>query len=187
MRWDALFEDMETRWAAEVSAELDRDIAEATRFEQAAVGLADRLRAHVGSSVTVLLPGERQVELSVGAVGGDWVGGTEGHHGVLVPLSAIQAIEGLQRRASPERSPARRRSGLSAVLRRIARDRAVVEVRGVAGDIMVHGLLLSVGRDHCEVARTIMGEVPRLRGAQGVRTVPFAAVTEIRAEGPSPG
>lgn len=187
MRWDALFADLEARWAAEASAELDRDIAEATRFERAAVGLVDRLRASLGEVLTLTLSGQRLVEVRLDAVGQDWLAGTDGHQGVVVPLQAVQAVDGLSRRAAPERSAVRQRLGLSAVLRRMARDRAVVEVRGNGGELIVHGLLLGVGRDHCEVARTIAGEVPRLRGSQGIRTVPFAAMSEIRAEGRSPG
>ncbi|MDZ5076248.1 hypothetical protein [Nesterenkonia sp. HG001] len=186
MRWEALFADMEARWDAEASAELERDIAEATRFEQAAVGLVDRLRAQIGAMVTVALPGERLVEMRLDAVGEDWIAGSEGHQGIVVPLQAVQSVEGLLRRAAHEHSHVRRRMGLSMVLRGMTRDRAVVEIRGAEGGVLVHGLLVNVGRDHCEVARTIAGEVPRLRRAQGVRTVPFAAMTEIRAEAHPP-
>ncbi|GAA3072104.1 MULTISPECIES: hypothetical protein [Actinomycetes] len=186
MRWDALFADLESQWAGEASAELGRDIAEFTRHETASVDLGDRLRAALGETVAVTLPGGRVVELSLGAVGEEWIAGAEGHHGVVIPRVAVQAIDGLPRRAERERSSVRRRLGMAAVLRRLARDRLVVEIRGTGGEVLVHGLLLSVGRDHCEVALTIAGEVPRLRGARGLRTVPFAAMSEIRAEGRPP-
>ena len=44
MRWDALFDDLETQMAASERLDLDAEIAERTRSESAAVELADRLR-----------------------------------------------------------------------------------------------------------------------------------------------
>lgn len=183
MRWDALFADLEARWAGESSVELERDIAEATRFEQGAVGLSDRLRAQIGDPLLLMLPGGYSVNVELKAVGPDWLAGADGHQGVVVPLSALQSVSGLGRRAQQERSAVRQRLGLSSVLRSMMRDRAVVEIRGSSAEVIVHGLLVGVGSDHLEVARTVSGEVPRLRGTRGVRVVPFFAVCEVRAYG----
>lgn len=183
MRWETLFTDLESQWASEVASELEKDIAEATRFEQAGVSLSDRLRAQIGEVVRLLLPAGQVVDLRLQAVGEGWLAGSEGIHGVVVPQDAVCAVEGLGRGAQREHSTVRRRLGLSAVLRSLMRDRAVVEVRGADGDIIARGLLVGVGRDYLEVARTVAGEVPRLRDALGVRLVPLSAMTHVRAEG----
>ena len=55
MRWDALFDDLETQLAASERLDLDAEIADRTRTEAAAVELADRLRGSLGLLIVVQL------------------------------------------------------------------------------------------------------------------------------------
>ncbi|GAA1454185.1 hypothetical protein ACFP47_03540 [Nesterenkonia lacusekhoensis] len=178
MRWESLFDDMETSFAAASEAELESEIAEAVRLERSALRFTDRLRASRGSEVHLVVAGGRRVSLTVGAVGEDWLSGAEGPREVLIPAGAVRSAVGLARRAETERSHARRRLGITAPLRQLLRDRAQVVVFGAEG-ILAEGLLLEVGRDVMEVLPAPPGEIPRRRAAQGAVAVPLAAVVMV--------
>lgn len=178
MRWESLFDDMEASFAAASEAELESEIAEAVRLERSALRFADRLRASRGTEVQLRVTGGRRVSLTVGVVGEDWLSGAEGPREVLIPAGAVQSAVGLARRAEAESSHARRRLGITAPLRRLARDRAQVVVLGVEG-VLAEGLLLEVGRDVVEVLPAPRGEIPRRRSAQDAVTVPLAAVVMV--------
>lgn len=180
MRWESLFDDMEASFVAASEAELESEIAEAVRLERSALRFADRLRASRGVDVQLLVAGGRRVSLTVGVVGEDWLSGAEGPREVLIPAGAVQSAVGLARRAEPEPSHARRRLGITAPLRRLARDRAQVLVLGAEG-ALAEGLLLEVGRDAMDVLPAPRGEIPRRRGAQEAVTVPLAAVVMVSA------
>ncbi len=182
MRWDALFADLEAQWEAGAAEERDREIAEAVRAERATVPFADRLRAQRGERVSMIVAGAGSMVVDVDTVGEDWLAGAEGHVGVLVPLEAVLAVDGLPRRAQEETSPTRRRLRMTSALRALGRDRAVVSLLSAQADVLATGLLAAVGRDHVDVARTRPGETPRAREGHGLRTVPLSAITLVRSE-----
>ena len=182
VRWDALFADLQARWEAESAAELDREIAEAARLEQSTLRLADRLRGHLDVPLSLRLRSGQTLTLTPQLVGEEWLAGTDEGSGLVVPLESITVVEGLRRRAAAEASRARRGLGIGAVLRAMARDRAAVTVMAQDGAQLAHGLLAGVGRAHLEVLAAHAGEVPRPRGQDDARVVPFSAIGLVRAD-----
>jgi hypothetical protein len=169
-RWEQLFADLEAQLAAGRAADARWDVAELTRAERSRVGLVDRLRATVGARVRVVTgPGAAVEGLLVDAAA-EWllldVGGARR---AVVPVAAIQVVDGLGARVAP---PARRLEsalGLGHVLRALVRDRVVATVRTSAGEHV--GRLERVGADHVEIAL----DSPPGRTA----VIPFAALHAV--------
>ncbi|GAA1136822.1 hypothetical protein [Nesterenkonia lutea] len=183
MRWDALFADLESQLDAARTADFDAAVDEASRLEASRLGLAERLRAHRGLQLTLLLPGDQRLNVEIGTVGSDWLSGSRHPHSVLLPLAALRAVEGMKRSAAQaEPSPARRRLGITAPLRRLARDRSMVSVQGPEGRL-AQGLISAVGRDFLEIAQLDAGETHlRRAGSPARRTIPLHAVSWLQSE-----
>lgn len=190
MRWDALFADLQTQLDAAQTAEFDAAVVEAARLESSRLELADRLRAHQGQQLSLVLPGNRRLSVRVGAVGSDWLSGTLAQQSVLVPLSALRAVDGMHRSAArAEAGATRRRLGIMEPIRRLSRDRSVVQVQGSEG-LLAQGLISGVGRDFLEIADFAAGES---RGSAAFsaarRTLPLHSVCWLQSEeqGAEPG
>ncbi|WP_218220501.1 hypothetical protein [Nesterenkonia sp. Act20] len=191
MRWDALFADLQAQLDAAQTAEFDAAVAEAARLESSRLELADRLRAHQGQQLSLVLPGNRRLAVRVGAVGSDWLSGTLTQHSVLVPLSALRAVDGMQRSAArAEASVTRRRLGIMEPIRRLSRDRSVVQVHGGEG-LLAQGLIAGAGRDFLEIVEFTAGEPHRGSAASSAarRTLPLHSVCWLQSEeqGSEPG
>lgn len=162
MRWTRLFDDLEAMFDAEVAAERAGQTAELTRAEHAAVGVADRLRATTDPVVLSLVDGS-SVSGCVVRAGADWVllspGPGRGHGEMLVPLAAVDVVDGLSPHASEDDKAPR----LTSVLRALQRDRTVLAVR--ARSCVATGRLRRVGRDQIDVVegRERGGGPPRTR------------------------
>ena len=184
MRWDALFDDLETQMAAGARLDLDADVAERTRAEAAAVELADRLRGSLGLLIVVQLASGSTVEGTLSHAGSQALVLDEPLHQVLVPYAAAVRYRGLSRVAVPEPSRVRQRLGLASALRGLARDRAALAVLltgGSAGETVLHGVIDRVGRDHLDLAVTGDGEDRRTANVRQVATIPFGALAGIRS------
>ena len=190
MRWDQLFADLEAQLAVLERAELAGEVAEHTRAERAQVLLADRLLAAVGEPVRLQLQGLGWLDVRLRDLGKDWllvevegagtaVGRSALSAQVLAPTAAVSAVEGLGRRADPDRTGASRRFGLGHALRGISRDRAVVRVHDIGGDHCT-GTVDRVLADHLDLARHPDDGVARPGEVRGIRSIPFASLAAVR-------
>ncbi|MET1021991.1 MAG: hypothetical protein ABWX69_07315 [Arthrobacter sp.] len=184
MRWDALFHDLETQMAAEERRNLDAEITERTRTEEAAVELADRLRGSLGLPIMVHLTTGLAFEGTLSHVGGQALVLDEPRHQVLVPYTSAVRYLGLTRLAVPEPSMVRQRLGLASALRGLARDRAALAVLvsdGSAGGTTLHGVIDRVGRDYFDLAVTGVDEERRAPNVRQLATIPLHALAGIRS------
>lgn len=180
MRWERLFEDLETQLRAEELRELHAEVADRTRRERALLGLHERLVAQIGATpVLVKVAGSGALRGTVADVGADWMLLEERpDHPCLVPFSAIRTVTGLRGRAVPASAVAKGFS-FGAALRAISRDRAVVEVVDLQAD-RTTGTIDAVGGDAFDLAEH-PGDVPRRdEHVIAMRTIPFAAVGVVR-------
>ncbi|WP_030150000.1 hypothetical protein [Oerskovia turbata] len=168
MRWDLLFADLEAQLdAADVQAEA-HVLGDLTRAEQATISLADRLRGSIGGHpVGVRLVDGSHLTGQVRTVAADWFLLEDGKRRHVVPLLATTVFDGLTAHAVPAPSGTGAGRGLPTLLRALMRDRAVVRVRTLAGE--VDGRVARVGKDHLDVMDTA-------GGTRSSRVVPFAAL-----------
>jgi len=184
MRWDALFNDLETQLAAGERLDLDAEITERTRAEEAAVELADRLRGSLGRLIVVQLASGSTFEGTLSHAGSQALVLDEPRHQVMVPYASAVHYLGLSRLAVAESSRVRQRLGLASALRGLARDRAGLAVLmsgGLTGETTLFGVIDRVGRDYLDLAVTGDGEERRAANVRQLATIPFAALAGIRS------
>lgn len=193
MRWDLLFDDLESQLDQEQRDEERALALEEERLRLSRLTLRDRLGAMAvstagdpASSVRVELRGGRVLELRPLAFGRDWMsavvqGPARGDGQCIVPLAAVAAV--IPDRAQLERSlvPAgeatgrlAERIGLTFVLRDLCRRRMPVHL--TTEDGRVHGTIDRVARDHIDLALHEPGAPRREREVQGYRIVPLERV-----------
>lgn len=151
MRWEALFEDLQSQLEAAERAEDDELVAELTEAEMGGTTLADRLRARQGSEIRVRLRSGADVTGRVLDAAPQWLllgDAQERRH--LVPVEAVQAAWPLGP-VAPEAGTVERRLRITHVLRALAREGAPVRVSCDAGDYT--GWLTRVGSDHVDLRR----------------------------------
>jgi hypothetical protein len=181
MRWEALFGDLEAEAQAEADAERRSEVAERVRTEVGRLRLIDRLQPLIGRASAQprfgLANGET-VSGTVRALGADWVLLAQEDAEWLVPLGAVQWIEGLGAGSAEPgwEGQVGARMGLRIALRRIVRDRSAVALTLLSGQVR-HGRLERVGADH------VVLEPSRDREA-GMRsvTIPLAAIISLRRQ-----
>ena len=183
MRWERLFEELDARFDAEASLERDAEIADRTRRERAQIPLYSRLLANVGrGTISVRLPGAPGPRVIVGTpsdVGPDCLLIVDtAHQSLLVPLAAVRSITGL-RPGAQEASLVGRRFTLGAALRGISRDRAVVDLVDVEGQVLT-GTIDAVGADHLDLAEHAPDEPRRARHVVRTHVIPLAALGAVR-------
>ena len=166
MRWEELFDDLESQAEATMLELEQEDAAEIEVAEQAQILLADRIRARIGSHLVVGVEGESYAGDVIDASRA-WVLLAGPVSDVLVPMSAIAWVDGLERSA-PSPQGAELKIGLGHVLRRLAQEE--VDVRVLCAGRTVSGVIDRVGYDHLEV---------RVNGAQIGIVVPFWALTSV--------
>lgn len=175
-RWDGLFADMEAQLAAVRAAELVAEVADRTRAELATVALADRLRAHVGSALTVRTSIGTAITGELVDVAAQWLLLGERGWQCLVPITAVDDVAGLGLHVAAPEPAVLRALGLGHALRALARDRVVVRLVTRSGDL--RGRLQRVGADFVEVTADT-GE--RRPGRPETRTVPFGALVLLHS------
>jgi hypothetical protein len=179
VRWDALFDDLEAQLAREQAAELAAVVAERCRAGWASTSLADRLRAHVGAPVRLLLDGGHRVSGTCTDAAVEWLAVDEGVCAALVPVAAVAAVSGLGRPVAEPAGQVLRRLGLGHALRALARDRAGVRLVTSAGELA--GTIDRVGADHLDLAEHSAGEARRPDAVRAVQAVPFSALRVVRS------
>ncbi|WP_265521851.1 hypothetical protein [Oerskovia flava] len=179
MRWEELFDDLESQVAAAHAEERAAQVADLTRAELSTVTLVDRLRT-AGTVGVHLLDGS-QVNGQVRDVAATWVLVAEHRRQHLVPLHAVAAVDGPGHQALPGSSPRPDGPGLGHVLRALMRDRVVVQARTAAG--VFTGRIARVGRDHLDLGSpgpsTYGASAPLGPGRGTTRLVPFAALLSV--------
>lgn len=194
MRWQNLFDDLESQLESELGAEEIDLLAEEERLRLGRLGLRDRIRAihdaRLREPLALTVRGGGQLALVPAALGRDWVAGelsTGELRSAVVPLAAIVALApgsgqlAVSLRVDPAPEPPTAlsaRLGLAFVLRDLCRRRAAVEL--LLGTDRVHGTIDRVGRDHLDVAEHPAGEPRRATAVSRVRLVAFAAIDVLR-------
>ena len=178
MRWDSLFADMEAQLHAAGQRGLESEANELARLNHAETSLGDRLRGQVGSGIRLTVSGGLQFTGALVHVGSSWLVLNERARSVLVPLPAIQLLEGLSRSSSVEKSSVAKRLGMGSALRALARDRADVVLHLASGSASrtVNGMIDRVGSDFFELAAVPSGEARRASNVRTVYAVPFTAI-----------
>lgn len=198
MRWDSLFEDLESQWESElVSDELERR-SEAERLRLGRLSLRERLIGlgpggdgrQIPTEVGVVLRGGRRCTVVLGTVGRDWFSGDIVRDGAHTPprgcVVSLPGIERLTVRHSEVRrslhAPAQaagprvtERIGLPFALRDLCRRRTYVWV-GTSGGGDVEGTMDRVARDHIDVAVHPADVARRDRNVSCVEIIPMSAL-----------
>jgi hypothetical protein len=194
VRWQNLFDDLESQLETELGAEEVDLLAEEERLRLGRLSLRDRIRAlheaTPASPLGVTLRGGDRLSLTLEAIGRDWLAG-ELDAGILrsaiVPFSALVSLDpvgaqlasSLRVDSSPEPPTAlSARLGLAFVLRDLCRRRTAVEVH--VGGERLHGTVDRVGRDHLDLAEHSPGEPRRVAAVSRIRIVAFAGVDLVR-------
>jgi hypothetical protein len=198
MRWENLFDDLETQLERELTAEeLDLEVEE-ERLRLGRLSVRDRLVAlhesQRGSEyrLTVTLADGERLVLRPAAFGRDWLSADVTAEGsrprqCIVPLGALAGValepslvpRSLQGPAAPDGHPSlSARLGLTFVLRDLCRRRRAVDLVLAAGEL--HGTIDRVGRDHVDLAVHDRGVARREPEVREVRIVPLAALLLVR-------
>lgn len=198
MRWDKLFDDLESQLEQELSAEeLDLE-AEEERLRLGRLAVRDRLialhdlREEYGIVVT-LASGIRLAVHPV-AFGRDWFSAdmvaddgapARARGQCILPLAAIAGIGLAPAQVAASLVPHSRdhpslssRLGLPFVLRDLCRRRHPLDVVLAHGEL--HGTLDRVGRDHLDLAIHDRGVARREPAVRELRLIPLAAVQLLR-------
>ncbi|MBE0008683.1 MULTISPECIES: hypothetical protein [unclassified Arthrobacter] len=179
MRWDALFLDLESQFAAADLIAVENEIAERTRLEQASVPLMDRLRGQTGSVVRIRTRCGTVFSGAVHHVGAQWLVLDTGSGPAMIPATAIGSVEGLGRHTAPARSAVTARLGLGSVFRAFARDRTPLTIQLAADGARINGTIDRVGRDFLELASVPSGELRRTDSVAAVLLIPFSSVDAV--------
>lgn len=180
MRWQELFDDLEGQAAAADRLALDDEVRDRTRREGGLVRLVDRLRAAVGEPLALTVLGVGPLHATLLDAGEDWLLLDERTgRDVLVPLAAVMAVGGANRRTAAPLDQVGRRLDLRWALRGLARDRAPLQV-ALRDGALLSGTLDRVGADHVELAEHPQGELRRASGVRGVRLLPLHSLAVLR-------
>lgn len=191
MRWNALFADLQAEAEAEDDADRRSEVADHTRAEVGRLRLIDRLAplleaGHGGLRLGLL--GHDPVAGDLYALGADWLlliqsaGST--HREILVPLSAVQWLQGTGARSAEPgwEGIVGARLTLRVALRRIVRDRSAV-VLGLTGGDVLAGRPARVGADHLELDVLPSGASTSLADAagpgRGSQVVPLGSIAFV--------
>ena len=199
MRWDHLFDDLESQLEHEFGAEEVDLLAEEERLRLGRLALRDRLRAMVPEStesapLRLLLRDGSRVSLALGAVGRDWIAGEVASESqsrsltsCVVPVAAISACfpDAAQLAASTDPGDGgsavgslAARLGLPFVLRDLCRRRAALHI--TTRREQVHGTIDRVARDHLDLAEHDPGVARRDRAVHAIRLLPLAELVLVR-------
>lgn len=196
MRWDLLFDDLESQLDQEQRDEERALAIEEERLRLGRLTLRDRLSALAraagddpAASIRIELRGGRTLDLRPLSFGRDWMsaavrGPARGDGQCIVPLSAIAAIIPTRTQLDPSLAPSAESStrlaeriGLPFVLRDLCRRRMPLHV--TTDDGRLHGTLDRVGRDHVDLALHEPGAPRRDREVHGYRIVPLDRIVLV--------
>lgn len=172
MRWESLFDDLAGRFDALNQQERDNDIREIVRYESSQIALHERLLGALGTRVRLWLDAQASITGVIRHVGSEWVSTESQVASHLIPLGAINLVEGLPARARTETSAVQLRLGLPSAMREVAALYQPVHVRLVSGKEFT-GMIARVGRDYVELVSSMSGESEP--GKPGL-AIPFASL-----------
>lgn len=192
MRWDSLFDDLESQLERERTAEeLDLE-AEEERLRLGRLAIRDRLVALAAA------PGERPLRLTLAGgtrlvlqphtIGRDWLSAAlpDGRQCVVplasiasISLSQVEVATSLQDGSGMPHDTVSGRLGLPFVLRDLCRRRRQVEV--TTADGILTGTIDRVGRDHVDLAVHEAGTPRRESAVRDVLMLPIARIVLVRA------
>jgi hypothetical protein len=180
VRWERLFEDLESQLDAAERDDFGGEVADRTRRELALIRLSDRFRSAIGTAVTFNVDGVDVLGGVISRVGVDWLLlRDESARDVLVATGAVLAVDGLPAAAvTAAMSEVDARIGIGYVLRGIARDRAPVVIR-LRDRSRCHGTIDRVGADFLDIAEHPEGEARRAGHVNRVRAISFAAISIV--------
>ncbi|WP_166879060.1 hypothetical protein [Salinibacterium sp. ZJ450] len=191
MRWENLFDDLESQLEQGLSAEEVDLRAEEERLRLGRLVLRDRLIAlhAVGSDIQLVLANDRHLVIRPIAFGRDWMSGTlveqtRRHPQCILPIAAIAALilprdlvaASIEMTGSADdRTPKlSERLGLPFVLRDLCRRRSSVQITTRLA--AHHGTIDRVGRDHLDLAVHATNDARRESAVTQYRVVPFDQV-----------
>lgn len=180
MRWEALFDDLEAEFLAELTREKTSEIQESVRIEKSRQTLSQRLTQQRHALVEIRLLGGESLHGRLSAFGIDWVMLRRGETEELIPLSAIGTW--LQRTGGNRDAETENRISLGQALRALVRDRARVSVGGLDGNLLASGTLDQAGQDFIAIALHARDEFRRETSVHGHALVPISSVAWVRRE-----
>lgn len=196
MRWDNLFDDLESQLEHELWSE-DVDVrADEERLRLGRMSLRERLLSlHLGAAgtdyVLRLDIAGIPVRVAPSSFGKDWMSGrlidnSSRRTHVVIPFRSIagvilkrsETLESLSIAPVEGESALSARLGLTFVLRDLSRRRC--EVDFVLSSGTVHGTIDRVGRDHCDLAEHEAGTPRRESSVTQYRIVPLDQLVMVR-------
>lgn len=189
MRWEQLFNDLESRFDQEADAQLLAESADRQRVAAGALLFTSRLVGAVGRPVRLRLTTGAPATGALRSVGPDWVLLAErpGRE-ALVNLAAVTAVEGVVHATGAPLQGIALRLDLRHMLRGIVRDRSPVSllIPGSASGTErtgseITGTLDRVGADFVEMAVHAAWEPRRAASVRSVLAFPLRAVVTVRA------
>ena len=196
MRWDLLFDDLESQLDQEQRDEERALALEEERLRLGRLTLRDRLIAMSGdsgdgsqASIRIELRGARELDVRPLAFGRDWMSAAVHPSGpggwqCIVPFAALAAVLPTAEQLGPSlESPAQAsarlavRIGLPFVLRDLCRRRTAVHLS--TDDGRVHGTIDRVARDHLDLAVHEPGTVRRDQEVRGIRIIPLEQIVLV--------
>lgn len=199
MRWDNLFDDLESQLERELTAEEIDVGAEEERLRLGRLCLRDRLLAIRDSAapadrdVTLVLVTAARLRVLCAAFGRDWLSGdilddSARRVQCIVPFAALAGVSLREPQVSQSLRtvetqpdalpPLAARLGIAFVLRDLCRRRRSLEFTLVTGQ--VHGTIDRVGRDHFDVAVHEPGIPRRSSVVSEYRIIPFDQLVVVR-------
>lgn len=199
MRWDNLFDDLESQLEHELTAE-DIDLrAEEERLRLGRMSIRDRLAALHGAesaggdySIRLLLADGQPITVHPVALGKDWLSAdlldeSSSRRQCIVPLAGVSGVVLRPSQVPASLTTADQASGprefsarlsLAFVLRDLCRRRRAVDLDLLTGTI--HGTIDRVGRDHVDLALHERGTPRRESEVTQHRIVPLAQLRLVR-------
>lgn len=192
MRFDLLFDDLESQLETQIAADEAQQRIEEERLRAARTSVRERLAALAsapGGGIRMRLIDGSSVELEPSTVGADWLAGElPGGAEAIVPVGSIAsvALSAAQARASRARMPEPPRPDLTAklgigvVLRDLARRRVALDVLSAFEPSALHGTIDRVGADHLDLAVHGRGDARREGNVVEHRVIALSAVAMVR-------
>lgn len=183
MRWDALFNDLESQLQRAASVQDEGEIRDRLRSEQSSLTLVQRLIGQIGRPMDVSTTGGRALTGILTHVGSQWLALAVEGRSVIVPLSSLQSLRGLGRAVGQPLSGVHAKLGTGSALRALSRDRAHVAVWLGSPASRFTGVIDRVGADFFELGLVAPGDERRASNVRDVLTVPFASVDSLDGTG----
>jgi hypothetical protein len=199
MRWDNLFDDLESQLEQEISAEEVDLRAEEERLRLGRLSLRDRILSlhncnaqDASFSIRLFLGNGEAISVRPSTFGRDWfsaslVDDSTRERECVVPIAAIAGVslsrsQILQSLGAVPGEPGREslpaRLSLTFVLRDLCRRRSSLELHTVAGNLV--GTIDRVGRDHIDFALHEHGVPRRESAVTQSRIVPLSQLLLVR-------